>query len=607
LALKTLQGYTGMASNNTLALADLRQSLVSQGIDAFLVPSTDPHHAEWVTPAARRLERLTGFKGSAGTALVLQDRLLLLTDGRYTTVAAAEIPARPLEIINVRDQTLEQTLAVSLPTGTRLGYDPWLHTVADIGSLGLAAAAAGISLVAVTENPIDRLLPPPSLPAAAAYPHPLQYTGRSSADKCREVAEHLGAIAADRLFLSAPESICWLLNIRGEDHADTPLVYAFAQVHLDASVDLYLDPRKSSPGLVAALGHTVRLHAYADIKEALAEPGNGRTLALDPASTSEAVASIAIAAAWKITTTRDPCVLPKGIKTAVEIAGAKACHRREGLLLCRFWQWLEAHAHQHPLTESVIRAEIDRLRATDPLFRSPSFETIPASGPNAALPHYHVSPETDRELAPGEFLLLDSGGQYRDGTTDITRTFALGEPTLEMKERYTLVLKSFIRAAAARFPRLTRGIQIDTIARELFWRAGVDFDHSLGHGVGSFLGVHEGPNRLRPNLTGLEPLQAGMITSIEPAFYALGRFGVRIENLAVIVELPAAVGDEMPLLGFEQLTLCPIDVRPALHERLTAREKAWLNAYHHRVWTELSVELSGPALAWLAERTVALH
>lgn len=589
------------------ALVDLRQALVSQGIDAFLVPSSDPHHAEWVTPSARRLERLTGFKGSAGTALVLQDRLLLLTDGRYTAVAAVEIAARPLEVINVRDQSLEQSLSAHLPAGTQLGYDPWLHTMGDAESLRQAAAAAGISFLAVNENPVDRLLPPPSLPVAPAYLHPLQYTGRSAADKCGEVAEHLSAIAADRLFLASPESICWLLNIRGEDHADTPLVYAFALVHPDASVDLYLDPRKSSPELVAGLGNTVRIHAYAAIGEALAEPANGRTLALDPASTSEAVARIAIAATWKIVTTRDPCLLPKGIKTAVEIAGARACHRREGVLLCRFWQWLEAQAPQQPLTESVIRAEIDSLRASDPLFRSPSFETIPATGPNAALPHYHVSPATDRALADGEFLLLDSGGQYRDGTTDITRTFALGEPTLEMKERYTLVLKSFIRAAAARFPRLTRGIQIDTIARELFWRAGVDFDHSLGHGVGSFLGVHEGPNRLRPNLTGLEPLQAGMVTSIEPAFYALGRFGVRIENLAVIVELPAAAGDEMPLLGFEQLTLCPIDVRPALQERLTTREKAWLNAYHHRVWTELSVELSGPALAWLAERTVPLN
>ena len=292
------------------ALTDLRQALTSHGIDAFLVPSSDPHHAEWVTPSARRLERLTGFKGSAGTAVVLPDRLLLLTDGRYTAVAAAEIAARPLEIINLRDQSLEQTLSAYLPAGTQLGYDPWLHTVADLESLNVAAAAAGIRLVAVTENPIDRLLPPPDLSARPAYPHPLQYTGRSSVDKCREVADHLRAIAADRLFLAAPESICWLLNIRGEDHADTPLVYAFALVQQDASVDLYLDPHKSSTTLVAALGSTVRVHAYTDIGRALDEPADGRTLALDPASTSAAVAKRARAAAWQITTTRDPCLLP---------------------------------------------------------------------------------------------------------------------------------------------------------------------------------------------------------------------------------------------------------------------------------------------------------
>lgn len=591
---------------NNSDLDTLRSLLPTLNLDGYLVPTADAHHAEWVMPSARRLAALTGFQGSAGTAVVLPDRLILFTDGRYTDVASGQIAARPLEVVNVRDHSIHESLARMLPAGFRLGYDPWLHTVTDVEQLGHAAETAGYLLIETANNPIDRICAVPPSSPVPAYEQPLQFTGTSSLEKRQQVARSLISWSATHVLISSPESVCWLLNVRGDDNLETPLLYAFAILHRNAEVDFYVDFQKISPELRANLGAGVRFHRYESIVAALSVPGSGQTLAFDPASTSQAVLTLATAAGWRILRTADPCLLPKALKTDAEIAGARNCQRREGALLCVFWHWLETALELGALRESQIKAEVDRMRSRDPLFRSPSFETIPASGPNAALPHYHVTATSDRILRRGEFLLLDSGGQYRDGTTDITRTFAYGEPTMEMRRRYTLVLKSFIRAAAARFPPLTRGIQIDAVARELFWRNGVDFDHSLGHGVGSFLGVHEGPNRLRPNLTGLEPLQARMITSIEPAFYAKDRFGVRIENLALIAPAPACADDELTLLHFEQLTLCPIDLRPVILEQLSERERSWLNDYHARVRQELLPRLSEPVRTWLITKTSAL-
>jgi Xaa-Pro aminopeptidase len=586
------------------ALGQLRRHLVETGLDACLIPSADAHHAEWLMPEGRRLSALTGFKGSAGTAIVTLDRLILVTDGRYTDVAPLQIKARPLDVVNVRDESLEMVVSRVASPGFRLGYDPWLHTVADIDTLSIAAARGEFQLVPTDQNPVDAILSVGSPSPGRAYSHADTFAGKSSSEKRRDLARTLAATCANSVLLSSPESVCWLLNIRGSDNEDTPLVYAFALAHEDASVDLFIEPGKVGPEL--DLGPDVRVRPYDALCGVLQRQAPGRTLAIDPASTSQVLASIATDAGWNIQKVADPCLLPKAIKTDAEISGARACHRREGALLCTFWSWLEAEAVKRPVHESEIAREIDQYRARDSLFQSRSFETIPATGPHGALPHYHVSEETDRALLNGEFLLLDSGGQYRDGTTDVTRTFCLGAPSDEMRARYTLVLRAFIRACSVRFPPLTRGIQIDAIARDMFWREGLDFDHSLGHGVGSFLGVHEGPNRLRPNLTGLEPLRAGMITSIEPAFYAPGRYGVRIENLAVIADAARQTEEGGRMLCFEQLTLCPIDLRPALLEQLTKEEKDWLNDYHAIVRTELSPLLRGEVLGWLHIRTMPI-
>ena len=578
------------------SLEHLRLRLAEAGLEGYLVPSADAHHAEWLMSTGRRLSTLTGFKGSAGTAIILPDRLILVTDGRYTEVAGSQIKARPLEVVNVRDESLEIVVARVIPSGWRLGYDPWLHTVSDVEALTTVAEHVGFHLVPTPKNPVDEVCATSRPLLRRAYSHADALAGRSSAEKREDLARELRGCGANSVLLSSPESVCWFLNIRGWDHEDTPLVYAFALAHDDASVDLFIDPDKVGPEL--ALGQDVRINHYDAVVDVLRRTEADRTLLLDPTSTSQLLLAVAAEAGWEIQRGTDPCLLPKSLKTDAEIAGARACHRREGVLLCMFWSWLETEALTRSVSESEIMCEIDRLRATDPLFQCRSFETIPATGLNAALPHYHVSNETDRTLMKGEFLLLDSGGQYRDGTTDVTRTFALGTASDAMRARYTLVLKAFIRACSSKFPALTRGIQIDAIAREMFWREGIDFDHSLGHGVGSFLGVHEGPNRLRPNLTGLEPLRAGMITSIEPAFYALGQYGIRIENLAVIAAEKGSL-----MLHFQQLTLCPIDLRPTFPEQLSQDEKDWLNEYHATVRAELSPYLSGQVLAWLRART----
>lgn len=441
-----------MRADTMREIAALRAELARLDLGGFIVPIADPHHTEWIMPSASRLECLTGFTGSAGTAVVLLDQILFFTDGRYTAAAESQIRVQPLHVFNVRDRPFEATLAELLPSGFRLGYDPWLHTIADVERLQADAAGGRYRLISTTPNPVDAYCTLPEPTVVPATCHPLQFAGVSSVEKRRAVARTILATTSERLLLSTPESICWLFNMRGGDATDTPLVYAFALLQADASADLFMDLRKVTADLRGGLGIDVRIHPYESLTGALAVSGDGRLLALDPAATSHAVKDIATRAGWRIEHVPDPCALPKALKNDAEIDGARACHRREGALLCAFWSWLEDTAATRPVLESEVKAKIDALRATDSLFHGPSFQTISASGPNAALPHYHVSAATDRPLRVGEFLLLDSGGQYRDGTTDITRTFALGLPPMELRERYTLVLKAFIRAAAARFP-----------------------------------------------------------------------------------------------------------------------------------------------------------
>lgn len=578
----------------------LRRSLRALGLDGLVVPMSDPHHTEWLSEGSDRLSWLTGFSGSAGTAVVFQDRAIFLTDGRYMETAAAELPTGVFEIVNIGARPLGEAAADLVRAGEMLGVDPWLHSHTQMEALSSAVYCEEGRLISVRPNPIDSLRQSIGIEMPhQAFAHPGLWSGRDSRDKRREIAASLERAGADALLISQPESVCWLLNVRGRDDIYTPLVFSFALLRVDGSVVWFVDPRKTNADLLGVLGKDVLVRPYEAVLESLTG-GAGKRLWIDADATSAALTAAARERGWMFHFERDPCLVPKAVKNSVELDGARSAHERDGAALTKVLAWIDQTASVRPVLESEIGDRTIAERARLPLFHGPSFEPIPGSGPNAALPHYHVTPSSDRSLQAGEFLLLDSGGQYLDGTTDVTRTLQIGAVSDEMRQRYTLVLRAFLRASMARFPVGTRGIQIDAIARHLFWACGTDYDHSTGHGVGSFLGVHEGPNRLRPTLLGLEPLQLGMVTSIEPAYYARGRFGVRIENLVAVRESPPRPDDTMAFLEFEPLTLAPIDLRPVLWEQLSIAETDWLDHYHQRVSVAIGPQLEPSEKEWLS-------
>ena len=582
----------------------LRAELKRQGLTGFLVPRADAHQGEYVPPHARRLAWLTGFTGSAGLAAVLAESAAIWVDGRYTLQVRDQVPAELFEYHHVTDNPPTDWLRRRLRPGDRLGYDPWLHTVEGVERLAAACEKAGAELVPCPGNPVDQVWadqPPP--PVATVAPHPLGYAGRASADKRSEVARALEEAAVDAAVLTAPDSIAWLLNVRGADVEHTPLPLSFALVHRDATVDLFIDPRKLGPDLAAHLGDGVRVAGPDALGPALDRLGkDGRTVQAEPSSTAVWIFQRLAAAGAKVVRAPDPCALPKACKNAVELRGARAAHERDGTALCRFLAWIAREAPAGRLTEVGVAERLDRFRAEEEAFRDVSFPTISAAGPSGAIVHYHATEATDRALGPGLLYLVDSGAQYRDGTTDVTRTVALGPPSAEQRERFTRVLKGHIALATSRFPAGTTGSQLDVLARRPLWEAGLDYDHGTGHGVGSYLGVHEGPQRISKvgNSVALKP---GMILSNEPGYYKTGEYGIRIESLVVVTPLPKASGAEVELLGFETLTLAPIDlalVEPAL---LEADEVAWLDAYHARVRQIITPRVDADTAAWLEAAT----
>ncbi len=593
-----------VAADVAARLEALRAELKRQGLTGFLVPRADEHQGEYVPPRAQRLAWLTGFTGSAGVAIVLADAAAVFTDGRYTLQVRAQVPGELFEPHHITQSPPEEWLRRRLRPGDRLGYDPWLHTGDGVERLEAACGKAGAELVPCPANPLDAVWgeqPPP--PLAPVVPHDTRYAGRSAADKRREIAEALAAGGTDAAVLTAPDSIAWLLNVRGSDVAYTPLPHAFAVIHRDATVDLFVDARKLTPGLVAHLGDAVRTAEPAALGPALDRLGAARrTVQADPAATAVWVFQRLAAAGARVVRAPDPCALPKACKNEVELAGARAAHRRDAAALCRFLAGVLREARGGRLTEITAAAHLDALRAEQPLFREPSFPTISAAGSNGAIVHYHATPATDRPLGPGMLYLVDSGGQYLDGTTDVTRTVAIGAPSAEQRERFTRVLRGHIALATARFPAGTTGSQLDALARRPLWEVGLDYDHGTGHGVGSYLGVHEGPQRISkiPNAVALRP---GMICSNEPGYYKPGAYGIRIESLVAVTPLPTPAGGEGEWLGFETLTLVPIDtalVEPAL---LTAEEAAWLGAYHARVRAEITPLVDPDTAAWLEAAT----
>ncbi|BBK33637.1 Xaa-Pro aminopeptidase [Stella humosa] len=588
----------GSAAVVAARLELLRAELAARGLAGFVVPLADEHQGEYLPPRAQRLTWLTGFTGSAGMAVVLRSAAAIFVDGRYTLQVRDEVPADLLAPRHVADEPVGDWLAQLLQPGERVGYDAWLHTPAQVARLKTAVEAAGGTLVAVDGNPLDAVwVDQPGPPAALAHPHPLVHAGETAAAKRLRIADLLAGTRADAVVLSAPDSIAWLLNVRGGDVPCTPFVLSFAVLHRDGQVDWFVDERKLGPEMAAHLGNGVRVAPPAGFGPALDAlvRGGGRVLA-DPASAPSWVFDRIAAAGGTAISGDDPCMLPKACKNPVEIAGFRAAHRRDAIALVRFLAWLATNAG-HGIDELDAVERLRALRAESALYRDASFPTISGSGPNGAIVHYRASPRSNRKLGRGELYLVDSGGQYPDATTDVTRTIAVGQPTAEMRDRFTRVLKGHIAIATAVFPRGTTGAQIDVLARQALWQVGVDFDHGTGHGVGSYLSVHEGPHRIS-KAGSTVALRPGMVVSNEPGYYKTGAFGIRIENLVTVVPV-VLPGAERPMLGFETLTLAPIDRDLVDLDLLTPAERGWLDAYHARVRAEIGPLVDGETGRWL--------
>ena len=583
-------------------LAALRAELARLGLDGFVVPLTDEHMSEYVGAYAQRLAWLTGFGGSAGTAVVLTDAAAIFTDGRYTLQVREQVDAADWTYVDVPAHSVAGWLALHAPAGGRIGYDPWLHPRAWVDDAARALLARRAALVPVEGNPVDavwRDRPQPSAAPLSVHDDPA--AGPSAAEKRGRIADWLAENKADAVVLTALDSIAWVLNVRGRDVEHTPVALSYAIVHADGATDLFASPDKLTDAVRRHLGNAVRLHDRAAFADALGDFHRKR-VAVDP---ERAVAAIADGLAGaEILPLRDPAVLFKAIKHPAEIAGHRAASVRDGAALTRFLHWAETALPAGGETELSAAARLLQFRQATGRLLDSSFSTISATGANGALPHYHVTEASNAPIHPGELFLIDSGAQYSDGTTDVTRVIPVGVPTAEMRDRFTRVLRGHIAIATAVFPDGTMGGHIDAFARRPLWEAGLDYAHGTGHGIGSALAVHEGPQRIAPpNYPGgaaLEPLRAGMMLSNEPGYYKAGEYGIRIENLVLVEPRAIPCGDpDRAMLGFETLTWAPIErdlIDPSL---LTPPELIWLNDYHGRVVEMIGPELDGGELAWL--------
>ena len=588
-------------------LAALREQLKSDRLEGFVVPLTDEHMSEYVGSYAQRLAWLTGFQGSAGSAVVLPEEAAIFVDGRYTLQVRSQVSDREWSYQSVPETSVTDWLKDHAREGARIGYDPWLHTRDWVKRAREALASRCAELVAVGENPIDKVwIDKPEASKARLVVQPDEYAGKSSAEKRTEIAEWLESKNADAAVIAPLDSIAWLFNVRGQDVHRTPVALAYGIVHSDGTADLFVADEKVGPDVRQHLGNGVRLHDRHAFEAALGELG-GKTVAVDPERSVAAIFDALDKAGAKILPLRDPTILPKALKNPVEIAGQKAAQERDGIAVARFLRWIDEEAPGGQVDELIASDKLEALRRESPELRDLSFDSISGAGPNGAIVHYKSSEKTNRKLETGTLYLIDSGGQYVDGTTDITRTVPIGEPTDEMRDRFTRVLKGHIAVATAVFPKGTRGTQLDSFARRPLWQAGLDYAHGTGHGVGSFLAVHEGPQRIAPVTSsqsgGDEPLAPGMIISNEPGYYKTGEYGIRIENLVLVVEKEIA-GAEKETLGFETLTFAPIDRRLVVKEMLSPAEIDWLNDYHAQVLEKIGPKLEGADRAWL-ERACA--
>jgi Xaa-Pro aminopeptidase len=584
-------------------VAALRTELARRGLTGFVVPRSDRHQNEYVPASEERLAWLTGFTGSAGAAIVLMERAVLFVDGRYTLQVREQVDTSLFTIEHLVETPPDRWIETNLTSADRLGYDPWLHTVESAERLAKACAAAGATLVAVEPDLIDAIWRDrPAPPLGAVTLHDLRFAGEAAEEKLARIRAELAKLRADALVVSDPHAVAWAFNIRGADVAHTPLPLAFAVVPQAGRPALFVDGRKLSNDVRDRLEGLADVREPADFVQAVAALGQARkTVRLDQATAADALARLVITHGGKVARGACPIALMKAVKNQVEISGARAAHIRDGAAVTRFLAWFDREAAHGTLTEIDAVAALESFRRDTGQLKDISFPTISGAGPDGAIVHYRVTSKTNRGIVPGELFLIDSGGQYQDGTTDITRTVAVGEPTAEMRERFTRVLKGHIAIARAVFPDGTTGAQLDSFARQFLWAQGLDFDHGTGHGVGSYLSVHEGPARI--SKLGTTALRRGMILSNEPGYYKAGAYGIRIENLVLVGEAAAVPGAEKPLNAFETLTLAPIDRRLIVANMLTPEETEWLDGYHARVAQTLSPLVDAETRAWLAAAT----
>ncbi len=577
----------------------IRAEMAKQGLDVFVIPHEDEHNNEYLPAANDRLAWATGFTGSAGAAVVSKDAAVVLVDGRYTLQVKAQVDGSLFEFADLVDLGAHGWLEAHVKPGQVVGYDPRLHTPDALARIAEAVRRAGGELRAVSVNPLDAAWTDrPPQPKAKVVPQPTDFSGESAEAKRARLGEALAKAGAEAAVITAPPSIAWLFNIRGGDVIRSPLPLGQAILDRDGSARLFLDPDKVTEGLQAWLGNQVALQPPEALPAALAEL-KAKAVLVDASQTSAWYFDQLEAAGASIVRGADPCALPKAANNKVEIEGARTAHRRDGAAMANFLHWLATEGQTSPPDEIETVTKLEGYRAATGALRDLSFDTIAGAGANGAIVHYRPTEKTNRRVKHGELLLVDSGAQYQDGTTDITRTVAIGAPSAEMRRRFTLVLKGHIALSLVRFPAGTTGSQLDALARAALWAHGLDYEHGTGHGVGSYLGVHEGPQRIAkwPNTVALQP---GMILSNEPGYYKTGAYGIRIENLQVVTAAEEIPGGDKPMLGFETLTLAPIDRNLVEPNLLSPDERGWLNAYHARVLDEIGPLVSAEVGAWLA-------
>ncbi|MDE2446607.1 MAG: aminopeptidase P family protein [Alphaproteobacteria bacterium] len=587
-------------------MAALRALLKKQGMSGYIVPRQDEFQGEYVDAYAERLKWLTGFAGSWGLAIITTTKAAIFVDGRYTVQVREQVDTNLIQPQHLVDEPPTGWISQNLKKGDKLGFDPWLITASDAKRYAKACEAVGAKLVPTAKNLIDKIWD--DQPAPSGKPlsvQPLQFAGRSVADKLADMAAALKKTNADAAVLAEPSSVSWVLNLRGADVPYTPVVLAYAILHKKGKAELFIDKSRLPEDVRAHLKATANVRAPADLTTSLKALGKKQAkVQIDQGSAPELVRGTLKAAGATIIEAQDPCTMPKARKNLSELNGARAAQLRDGAALSRYLHWLSVEAPKGHLTEATAANQLLKFRQDTGVLLDLSFSSISAAGPNAAIPHYHVDPANCLPIKNNEIYLIDSGGQYQDGTTDVTRTIIVGKPTDEMMDRFTRVLKGMIGISCAQFPAGTTGTHIDAFARQALWQAGLDFDHGTGHGVGSYLSVHEGPARI--SKANYVPLQPGMILSNEPGYYKAGHFGIRIENLLIVKEPANIQGGERPMMSFETLTFAPIDRNLIDVKLLSPDELQWLNAYHAKVLADVGSQMTGDAAEWMKQACAPL-